>query len=203
MAKPLLNFKKMSEANFCGLALGVITAMQENEAMFPNCDPSVAHLENTYRRLCQAIADATHRDMLKVELKNQLLAQMKAELHLLCLYVSKISKGERGIILNSGFDCSKVPSAVGVAAQARNLRVTPLINNPGSAKFKINVWEKAKAYLFEYRKVGDPLWTKVFSSKSTYVCTGLESFVAYEVRAAYIVSDPTLVYSDIVTFHVL
>ena len=202
MAKPLLDFKKMREVEFHQLAHRVLISMRENMDLFPNTDPPIEQLEETYSQLSQATTEARYRDILKIECKNQLLARMKRELHQLSLYVSRISNGDREIILASGFDCSKEYSIIGVAPKATNFRVTPQINNPGTVKFKIDVWDKATAYLFEYRKVGDETWTSILSTKSTLVCTGLEPRVLYEARVAYVTTNPKRTYSDVIEFYV-
>lgn len=202
MAKPLLDFKKMRELNFRQLARQVLINMRENKDLFPDCDPPIEQLEETFSRLAQADVEAAYHDILKVEIKNKLSEQMKQELHLLSLYVSRVANGDRGVILSSGFDCSKEYSLIGIAPKPNNLRVTPQINNPGVVKFKVDVWKKATAYLFEYRKVGDVNWTQVISTKSSLLCMGLESGVRYEVRVAYLTTNPKRVYSDVIEFYV-
>lgn len=204
MAKPILQFRSLSGPQLAQYADNILVKMTENAIVFPDPDPSLADLESVLTLFNRSLADAAFRDMRQVEIKNQHLAALRQVIFELSLYVTKVSKGDRAIILAAGFMPSKTAAPIGVAPKPQDFRAQLMLDNPGHVRLRVNAWKPTLVYQFEYRKrqEGEP-WKHVLSSKSTCVISGLETLEAYEFRVAYINSDPLVTYSDVVSTHVL
>lgn len=204
MAKPILQFRSLSGPHLAQYADNILVKMTENATVFPDPDPSLADLESALTLFNRSLADAAFRDMRQVEIKNQHLSALRQVIFELSLYVTKVSKGDRAIILAAGFMPSKTAAPIGVAPKPQDFRAQLMLDNPGHVRLRVNAWKPTLVYQFEYRKrqEGEP-WQQVLSSKSTCVISGLEALEAYEFRVAYINSDPLVTYSDVVSTHVL
>lgn len=204
MAKATLQFKQLTEPQLARYGENILIKMTENATLFPDPDPSLADLESALTLFNRSLADAAYRDMRQVKIKNQYLGALKQVIFELSLYVTKVSKGDRTVILAAGFLPTRDPVPVGSAPKPQNFRVELMTANPGYVRLRVKAWNPALVYQFEYRKKnGTGIWEPVLSSKSNCIVSGLESLEEYEFRAAYIGSDPLVTYSDVISMHVL
>src|SRR5690554_6556247 len=192
-AKPTLQFKSLSGPQLATHAENILVKMTENDTLFPDPDPSLADLESALTAFNRSLADAAFRDMRHVEIKNQHLTALREVIFGLSLYVTKVNKGDRAVILAAGFFPSKVAAPIGAAPKPDNFRAELMLGNPGHVRLRVNSWKPVLVYQFEYRNVQEgAAWKTVLSSKSSCVVSGLDTLAKYEFRVAYIGSDPLI-----------
>lgn len=180
-------------------AESILVKMTENANLFPDPDPALELLEESLTAFRRAVADAAFRDMRQVVIKNQRFTELKSVLFDLSLYVTKVAQGNRALILAAGFMPTKVATPLGLAPKPTDLRATAVAARPGVVELRVNVWNAALMYFFEYRKVqSEDVWERVSSSRANIAISGLESLERYEFRVAYATTNPTLTYSDVI-----
>lgn len=204
MKKPTLQSEAVkSAAKLLQYADNILLKMTENADLFPEPDPSLAELETAIADFRDAVSQAAHRDMRMVELKNQRQVMLRRVMYNLSLYVDRVAQGDVATILAAGFLPNKDAEPAGPAPKPTDFRVELKQPNTQTVHLRVNAWKPALVYQFEYRKVGNADWQRELISRSKCVLRGLESLAAYEFRVAYIGTDPTVTYSDIVRTHVL
>lgn len=199
MAKPTLQFKNLSELQVLQYAESILVKMTENVLLFPEPSPTLASLETAIGSFRTARTEAVYRDMRLVEIKNERLAELKTVMLEMSLYVSRISKGNRSVILAAGFTTNRDAMPLGEAPKPTDLRAIPNVGVPGQVLLRVRVWPQATMYFFEYRKLQstDP-WVRLSTTRSTAVINGLDSLQIYEFRVAYASTNPQLTYSDVI-----
>lgn len=203
MKKPTLQSRETNAAKLLQYADNILLKMTENVDLFPEPDPSLADLDTAIADFREAVSEAAHRDMRMVELKNQKQVELRRVIYNLSLYVDRVAQGDVATILAAGFLPNKDAEPAGPAPKPTNFRVEQPQPNTQTVKMRVKAWKPALVYQFEYRKVGSGNWRHELISKSTYVLRGLESLAEYEFRVAYIGTDPTVTYSDIIRTRVL
>ena len=137
--------------------------------------------------------------------KNNLRASLVLILQQLGDYVQTASGGNEAIILTSGFDVNKKPSAVGVLDKPDNFKIA-MGANRGSVVASCDVVDHAQFYEFEYTE-GTPtassVWVKQTSTKHKILIENLVSGKEYTFRVAGAGSDPSRVWSNSITTFVV
>ncbi|NGM61910.1 hypothetical protein G5B30_08275 [Sphingobacterium sp. SGG-5] len=124
---------------------------------------------------------------------------MKRMLYDLALYVDKIAKGDRAIILAGGFIPTKERDPSMVPPFPKNFRVMLTETGGCQVHLRVKAWRLARFYRFEYRKLeSDAPWQIVLSSGSKCILANLDRRQDYEFRVAYLGADPTVTYSDVI-----
>ena len=204
MKKPTIYSVAKSATKLLRYAENIAAKMTENADLFPEPSPSLAELDTAIADLREALAEAAFRDMRKVELKNQCHAALKQVVYGLSLYVDHMAQGDAATILAAGFLPSKDNTPTGPPPKPTDFRVALLDTGEQRLKLRVKAWERIRMYQFEYRKVGGTGdWQRVLCSRSVCVLEGLESLKQYEFRVAYIGTDPTVTYSDVIRSYVL
>ncbi len=199
MAKPTVYIYVATPARLLQYAENILAGMSENKTLFPSPDPALANLESALILYRKTIAEAAFRDTRLIVLRKQKQSMMKQMLYDLALYVDKIAKGDRGVILAAGFIPTKDNRTSVVPPFPENFRV--VLSEIGGCQVQLCVktWRLARFYRFEYRKLeADTPWQMVLSSRSRCILTNLERRQDYEFRVAYMGTDPTITYSDVI-----
>jgi hypothetical protein len=137
--------------------------MKDN-AQFPNPTPALADVEKALADYSEALSNAGKRDREKIAIKDDRKAALKLMLADLAHYVTQVSKGDRALLLSSGFDLN--------AQRVKPLEAPPKlevdIEVPGQATTRIKRVPRARAYVHGY--TADPLTTSsVWISETTTV----------------------------------
>jgi hypothetical protein len=173
--------KKERQGELSTIAQCVIEKM-ENNPDFPDPPVALAMLKEALPEFRIALANAHGRDRIMMSIKDdkkKIVLNLLAEL---AEYVAITSKGDRTLILSSGFD---------VADENRGM-MTPAIEildvelgPPGEATTRIKNVTAAIAYMHQYATEppgANTVWTSVGSCKGYYTFRGLQSDKRYWFR---------------------
>jgi hypothetical protein len=178
---------------------GVIDNM-ENNAVFPNAPAALAELKKVLPEFQVSLVNSQGRDKQKVSIKNDLKDKVLALLQEVADYVTATSKGDRTLILSSGFDVTSGISRSNVAPSIEVLEVE--LGPSGEATTRIKKVTGAKAYVHQYTKEPPGInteWIGIGSSQSTYTFEGLISDKRYWFRGVAVGTDDQRGYSPVVS----
>jgi hypothetical protein len=121
-----------------------------------------------------ALINAKSRDRIMISIKNDKKALLKGLLAELSVNVSQVCKGDRSMLLSSGFNISKDRSA----ATKLPFMLTVDLGLSGEATTRIPRVRYTRAYVHEY--TADPVtpasvWRSATSKSNSYTFTGLTS----------------------------
>ena len=198
MAKPI--FTSRDATGLLRYAEHIFLKMTENADLFPAPDPDLATLESRLAAYRDAYAEATFRDKRAVILKKQRGDDLQQVIYRLSHYVDKVAQGNPATILAAGYEVGRsTGNRIGRTPKAENLRVKHVQVGTGIVQLKVQAWQPARLYRYEYRKVGSETWEGTLDSRSTLELSGLEMLQEYEFRASYIGTDTASNFSDITT----
>ncbi len=195
---------KYSDAELSVKANSIISKMTGN-SYFPEPAPALEVLQTAitnYSSALDKVEDGSREDTV---VKNNRRETLENLLKQLAGYVQDASGGDEAIILSSGFDVNKKPSAIGALEKATGLCITAG-NNKGSVAVICDVVENARFYIFEYTEAPvapDSVWTKQVSTKHKILIDGLTSGKQYVFRVAGAGTDPSRIWSDEISSFVL
>ena len=166
-------YNRISDANLLKFARQVVSSLKDN-AQFPSLKDSVTAVENAVNDYEAALINAKGRDRTMISIKNDKKALLKQQLAELAINVSQVCKGDRSMLLSSGFNISKDRSA----ATKLPFMLTVDLGLPGVATTRIPRVRDTRAYVHEY--TADPVtpasvWRSATSKSNSYAFTGLTS----------------------------
>lgn len=190
-------FNYCREGDLAKLTRHIIDSMKNN-AQFPNPPHALADVEILLGRYSGALSNAGKFDREKVAIKDNVKADLRLVLGDLAHYVTQIARGDRAILISSGFDLSvqrvKRPEA------PSKLEVDLAV--AGQATTRLKRVSRARAYVHQY--TADPLTpASVWISETTIVpehtFTGLETGSRFWFRVIIVARDGEKVYWEPVT----
>lgn len=190
--------KKHPEGDLITTSQRVIEKM-ENNPVFPDPPAALEALKMVVPEFQQALANAMGRDKLMVAIKNDKKAIVLNLLAELSWYVIAICKGDKSLLLSSGFDVigeGRIQSAPSIE------KLYVELGPPGEATTHIRHVTAAIAYVHEYATEPPGLhtvWTYVASSQGTHTFTGLTSDKRYWFRVLAIGRGGQNSYSPVVS----
>lgn len=200
----LNDFISASDANLESQAQKIYNAMNGN-ANFPTPDPPLADVLTTIQNYTAALAAAQMGDKTNRAIKTNMRSALVTTLLNLASSVSSTAKGDRPMLISSGFTLNKETNSPRVLGSADNFRVE-LGKNSGEAILSVNGVKGAKSYIFYYTlapSTNDRNWTNAIGSQNTYTFTGLEPLKQYCFRIAISGSNNQVVYTDVITKTIL
>jgi len=205
-SKVLINFasSKYTDEALGTKANNILDKVEVNPA-FQTAMPIIEELRAANTNYIAALAKVEGGSKEDTVIKNNCRKTVETLLKKLAGAVQTISDGDEAIILSSGMDANKKPSTVGKLAKPDNLTVKPG-DNKGAVTMMCDAVEYADFYEFEHTELPVTLtsfWTKDTTKKRKYEKTGLGSGKQYAFRVAGAGSDPSRVYSEIVTSFIL
>jgi len=199
MKKNVAKYKKR-QVDITIICQRVIENM-ENNPVFPNPPAALAELKKVLPELQTALVNAEGRDKQMVSIKNDKKAIVLALLQELATYVTETCKGDRTLILSSGFDATNVTGNSSNLPPSIELLEVEL-SSPGVAITRAKNVTGAKAYVHQYTKEQPGLnteWIGIGSSTSSYTFEGLSSDKRYYFRVVAIGTDGQRGYSPVVS----
>lgn len=193
----LSTFRYCRAGDLVKITRRILDNLNDN-AQFPNPIPALADVEKALQEYSAALSDAGGFDREKVAIKDNKQATLRQLLTELAYYVTQISKGDKALLLGSGFD---INADTGTSQKAPpKLRVE--LGMPGQVTIRVGRITKARAYVHQY--TADPLspesvWISETTLKPVHTFTGLESasrvwlrVIVIDKKGEQIIWDPVL-----------
>ncbi|AEV97813.1 hypothetical protein A4D02_15795 [Niastella koreensis] len=196
--KILGNRRKVRQNELAVLSRCVVDKM-ENNPVFPDPPAALAQLKKIIPEYQLSLAHATGRDKEMVAVKDNNKDIIHNLLDELAAYVTEICKGDRSLLLSSGFDITE-EGAAGSPPSIKKLEV--ILGEPGEVTIRIKNATGAVAFIFEYTTEPpgpNTIWKSIGSSLRSYTIKGLTSDKRYWFRGIAIGRGELLAYSPVVT----
>jgi hypothetical protein len=151
----------------------ILDSIKQN-AQFPNAGPLVELIEKALEEYIAALSAAGGRDRVLVSIKDDKKAILQQLLMDLANYVNQTAKGDKTLLLASGFDLN--------ADKGTSQKVEPALSvelgMPGQVTIRIKRVSRARVYIHQY--TADPItpqsvWTSENSINASHTFSGLES----------------------------
>ena len=151
----------------------ILDSIKQN-AQYPNAGPLVELIEKALQEYIAALSAAGGRDRVLVSIKDDKKAALQALLMELANYVTQTAKGDKTLLLASGFDINADKSA----SQKTGPALLVELDKPGQVTIRIKRVSRARVYIHQYTP--DPItpqsvWTSENSKNATHTFKGLES----------------------------
>jgi hypothetical protein len=177
----------------------VIMKMESNPN-FPDPPAAFGELKIVLPEFQQALADARSGDKQMTAIKNNKKAIVLDLLEELVDYVTEISKGNKALILNSGFEVEETGNGGKLSASTIKLDVE--LDIPGEATIRVKNVRGARAYVHQYATEppdSNTLWVSEGWAQSSYTFKKLSSDKRYWFRVVVIGSGTQRAYSPVVS----
>jgi hypothetical protein len=200
MSKIVTSFNRGRDGDLVNESGKVIQDMTKNVALFPNPNPSMAELAKATEEYQVALYNAKGRDPVLVSIKDDKRAVLRAMLTQLAEYVTSVAKGDRTVLLASGFTLAKAKGEVAALKPIEKLMVDT--ETPEQAVIRVKKVSGAKAYTFQYTTgavTSESQWVSRTITEFWCSLTGLQSGVKYSFRVIAIGPGDQSVYSPIVS----
>lgn len=171
--KIILSFIYCSAGNLVKITRRILDSMKDN-AQFPNPTPALTDVEKKLEDYLLSLSAAGGRDREKVAIKDNKQAELRQLLTELAHYVTQTSKGDKAMLLSSGFDISPEKGS----PQKAPPKLQAEMGMPGQVTTRVKRVTKARAYVHQI--TADPLtpqsvWTSETSLQPEHTYTGLTS----------------------------
>jgi hypothetical protein len=179
--KILPSYKRDSDSELITTIYRVLGKMEGN-SNFPNPPAALAAAKKELPEFITSLTDASGGDTLKTERKNIKKAGMIILLSELADYATLTCKGDRAMLLSSGFRLNRTKGETSLE-HIKELQVT--IGPPGQAITKVKRVTGARAYIHQYTidpLTGESEWTSKFITDTNFVFNGLQSKEKYLFR---------------------
>lgn len=197
--KPIKAKFKRAERELSIIVNRILEKMENNPA-FPNPPQALAVLKTLLPEFHTALSNAEGRDKAMVSIKNDKKADVIGNIQQVADYVTAISKGDRTIILLSGFDVAGESRSNSQAPIVETLEVT--LGLAGEATIRSKNVKGVKSYVHQVcTEVPGPntVWVNQYSSQGIYTFKGLSSEKRHWFRVIAIGRHEQLSYSPIVS----
>jgi len=205
IAKVATSFGRYSDGSLAEKAQHIINSMDGNAA-YPTPVPAITDIQSLVDSYVTALANLGNTGKQGTLIKDQFRESLEELLNTLALYVQATGGSNIVTLQSSGYDLQKGKSGpIGVLAKPTNFGIEPGPTS-GSVKGSLDAIDGANTYLFQYAEApvnSSTIWQNVYSSKSSHIITGLTSGKEYAFRVCGIGTNPTLVFSDVITTYVL
>jgi len=198
MSNKVLTTRKKSNQGSLVLTSNRVVYKLENNPAFPNPPKALAALKEILPVYQSALAHALSRDKEKVAFKNKQKAIVVNLLNELADYVNSICKGNRILLLSSGFIVSEKRTALVPAIG----KLEVILGGSGEATTRIKKITGAIAFVHEYTTEepgSQTTWISRGSSLTHYKFTKLASDKRHWFRVVAIGRGGKVGYSPIVT----
>ncbi|MCZ4408356.1 fibronectin type III domain-containing protein [Cryomorphaceae bacterium 1068] len=179
----------------------LIMVNMNGNASFPTPEPDLADVLAASNVLKEWNEKSAFGDRRAISRRDQAADQLRELLKELSAYVSFTAKGDKDVILSSGFEVQKLPEPSGNLSQPIDL-IAKRSDKAGEINLDWKVVPYAKAYQVEYTS-DDPanpaaVWTPgVVTSQSRALVTDLNMGTQYRFRVKAINGQKQSAYSDV------
>jgi hypothetical protein len=193
----LTSYKYLSDGDTVLTGYRVVEKMEDNPN-FSDAPPALAETKKLLPEVLTAVNNAKGRDVEAVQLKNNLKAELVGLLTGLADYVTLKCKGDRLMLLSSGFPISGA-SSTQLEQKIQELEVA--IGAPGVATTKVSRLRGARAYLHQYtteEPTAETVWNNEAGKRPSYTFSGLKSMEKHWFRVVAVAADGENIISPIV-----
>jgi hypothetical protein len=198
MSRIVYPFKQSRDSELAKTANRVLGSTKGN-SFFPDTT-LVQELETRLGKFQVAMNDAADGGKTLIAIRKECRRSLIDILVQLGFYVSQICKGDRAMLLSSGFDLAKESSESKLLAGIERLDV---INaNPGEAKIVVKRVQGARAFIHQYTTEPPSdatVWVSETTAHRKHTFTGLKPLVTYWFRAIAIGLNGQRTISDAVS----
>lgn len=192
------SYKREGDSVIITTGYRIIEKMDKNPN-FTDAPPELEEAKQLLPQLQSSVSNAKGRDIEVINLKNERKARLIALLVILSQYVTEKCKGDRGMLLSSGFLISgEKPNQEDPVIQQLEVELGP----PGEATTKVKRLRAARAYMHQYTTeppTSETKWVSEGSKQPYYTFSGLNSTAKYWFRVVAISLDGQTVHSPVVT----
>ncbi|HUP11356.1 MAG TPA: fibronectin type III domain-containing protein, partial [Niastella sp.] len=168
--------------------------------LFPDPNPALAELTRVTEEYKVALYNAKGLDTLLVSIKNDLRAVLRSMLSREAEYVMSVAKGDRTVLLASGFTLAKVKGEVTALKPIEKLMVNTEI--PEQAVLRVKKVIGAKAYVYQYTVDavgGESQWVSRTVTEPSFTLSGLQPGIKHLFRVIAVGPGDQSVYSPVVS----
>jgi hypothetical protein len=194
----LTSYKYLRDGDTVLTGYRVVEKMESNPN-FPDAPPALAATKKLLPEVLTAVNNAQGRDVEAVQLKNNLKVELVGLLTELAAYVTLKCKGDRLMLLSSGFPISGATSTQ-VEQVIQELEVE--IGAPGVATTKVNRLRGARAYMHQYTTempTAETVWHFEAGKRPSHTFSGLKSMEKYWFRVVAVAADGENIISPVVS----
>jgi len=181
----LKTFTRGRDGDLVTITHNVITGIKDNP-FFSNPPAALADAEKSLPEYQDALSDAAGRDRTMVSIKNDKRAKLRALLSELAAYVTEICKGDKSMLLSSGF---AVTGARGEKTLSQVKKIEVDISQPRQATTSVEKITGARTYMHQYttaQPTDETVWVSEGTASRQYTFTALKSGVQYWFRVVVI-----------------
>jgi hypothetical protein len=193
------SFRGYTDAGFEKKAQLIVAMVTAN---FKDPDPEIAVLLESIDAYSDALTAAGNGDRVLIAHKNKCRKELETLLRQLAAFVTMVAKGDRDILVSSGFDLAKEAEPKPAVTAPTTIKVSSG-NNPGEVVVKVSGAKNHKHYRHEYT-VGplteNSVWIDKVNSKSKHLFTGLKTSVEHFFRSGALGKDDAVAYSKVVSY---
>jgi len=180
----LFTFNYCRAGDLIKITRRILDSLKDN-TQFPNPTPALADVEKALQEYSAALSDAGGFDREMVAIKDNKQAMLRQMLTELAYYVTQISKGDKAMLLGSGFDINAEKGK----PQKASPKLQVELGLTGEVTIRISRVTGAKAYVHQY--TADPMtpqsvWISETSLKHVHTFNGLESAARIWLRVIVI-----------------
>ena len=200
MDKIVCSFNRGRDGDLVNDSGAVIQHLTKNVALFPNPNPTVAELIKATEDYKVALYNAKGLDTMMVSIKNDLRTVLRSMLTQEAEYVTSVAKGDRTVLLASGFTLTRAKGEVTSLKPIEKLMVNT--ETPEQAVLRVTRVKGAKAYVYQYTTgaVGsESQWVSKTITEPLCVLSGLQPGIKHSFRVIAVGPGDQSVYSPIVS----
>ena len=190
-------YKSLRDIDTIATGYRVVEKMEGNPD-FPDAPQELATMKKMLPEALSAYNNAKGRDMEAVQLKNNLKAELIVLLAAIADYVTAKCKGNRLMLLASGFPISGA-SFSQIEQVIEQLEVA--LGAPGEATTRIKRLRAARAYMHQCTTelpTSETVWRSEGSKLPYYTFNGLTSVTKYWFRVVVVGADGQIITSPVI-----
>lgn len=181
-----------------------IAALWAISTIFINPTPAMAEMLDAISKYSDSVTAAAEGGRTLIAARKANRKALEIMLRQWAAYAMMVAKGDREILISSGFDLVKENETVDVAAPRLLSVKTGRIS--GQVIVRATGASGVKSYLHEYTT--DPVtetsqWTRHISTRGTFIFDGLKPLQKYAFRTGILGSGDVITYSQVITWIVL
>jgi hypothetical protein len=192
----LKSYKRDNDSELGVSCTRVVEGMENNQS-FPDPPAALDLLKKLLQPYASAVASAKGRDSIAVSLKKDLKAKAISYMTELDAYVTAKCKGDRTMLLTSGFYISGEKGKV-TEPVISNLKIE--LGRPGILTTKIKRVARSRVYFHQYATeapTSATTWHSESSLQPEFTFIGLASGRTYWLRVAIVSASGTWIYSPV------